>query len=191
MLRQSRYSPWVRHLHWLIFVLVAGALALIYLQDLAPKGSELRANLKWAHVQFGIAALLVMLPRLLVRLRHHGDEPPITPSPPRWQVRMSRLIHVTLYALLFAVPLLGVSMMLAKGTPWDFAGVALPVLPAPDRSLAHAIAEVHETLGNVLMYLAGFHAAAALFHHVFQRDDTLRRMLPARRTALRAAHAGD
>ncbi|HEY8327046.1 MAG TPA: cytochrome b/b6 domain-containing protein, partial [Rhodanobacter sp.] len=43
------------------------------------------------------------------------------------------------------------------------------------------IKPIHE-LGATLGYLlVGLHAAAALFHHYIQRDDTLRRMLPGRR----------
>ena len=33
----------------------------------------------------------------------------------------------------------------------------------------------------LLLVLVLVHAGAALFHHLFQRDDTLRRMLPVRR----------
>jgi len=40
------------------------------------------------------------------------------------------------------------------------------------------MADIHTILGNVIMWLAGFHAAAALFHHYVLRDDTLRSMLP-------------
>lgn len=38
--------------------------------------------------------------------------------------------------------------------------------------------EIHETIGTIGYYLIGLHAAAALFHHYVQRDDTLLRMLP-------------
>jgi cytochrome b561 len=41
--------------------------------------------------------------------------------------------------------------------------------------------EIHETIGTIGYYLVGLHAAAALFHHYFMRDDTLRRILPWRR----------
>lgn len=177
---RPRYAAWTRHLHWLIFVLVACALALIYLHGWSPKGSALRANAKWAHMQFGIAILLIMLPRLLIRARG-GAAPLITPPPPRWQAVIAKIVHVTLYALLFVTPLLGITAMVIKGHAWDFLGIPLPHLAAPQRGLSHQIQEIHETFGNVLMYLAAAHALIALFHHFVQRDDTLRRMLPASR----------
>jgi cytochrome b561 len=39
--------------------------------------------------------------------------------------------------------------------------------------------EVHEVLGNALLILASLHALAALKHHFLDRDDVLKRMLPA------------
>ncbi|WP_342587451.1 cytochrome b/b6 domain-containing protein [Manganibacter manganicus] len=38
--------------------------------------------------------------------------------------------------------------------------------------------EIHTTLGNVILWLAGLHAAAALFHHYYLRDGILKSMLP-------------
>ena len=40
--------------------------------------------------------------------------------------------------------------------------------------------EIHEWLGVAGYWLIGLHAAAAVLHHYVLRDDTLRRMLPAR-----------
>lgn len=178
-MNDSRYTPWIRRLHWLVFILVACALALIYLHGWSPKGSVLRANIKWAHMQFGMAILLVMLPRLLVRSRGHA--PPITPRPPGWQAVLARTVHISLYALLFATPLLGIASRLWNPAEWNFLGITLPHVATPDKDFAHQIQEIHETFGNVLMYLAAAHAVAALTHHYIRRDDTLKRMLPGAR----------
>ena len=51
-------------------------------------------------------------------------------------------------------------------------------IAAKSKSL-HAISTtVHETLFWTLVVLALGHAAAAIYHHLFQRDETLARMLP-------------
>ena len=47
-------------------------------------------------------------------------------------------------------------------------------------ALAERIEDIHGTLGTIGYYLVGLHAAAALYHHYFMHDDTLRRMLPGR-----------
>ena len=170
-----RYAPWLRRLHWLIALLVACALVLIDIRGWFPRGSTWRGGVKWAHMQFGMAVLLLMVPRLLVHAR--TAVPPISPRPPRWQDMLSKLVHLAVYLLAFAVPLLGVAMMFVAGKPWNLLGLPLPVLGAADRDLAHRIEAIHETAGNVLMWLAIAHVAAALFHHYVQRDDTLLRML--------------
>lgn len=172
-----RYAAGLRHLHWLIALLIAVALVLIELKGWLPRGSAQRAAVKWGHMQFGLAVLLLMLPRLLVRLR--TKVPPTSPAPPRWQERVGKLMHLALYLLAFAVPLLGVAMMVAAGKPWTLLGLPLPTVATPDPALAKNLESVHETTGNILMWLAIAHAAAALLHHFVQRDDTLQRMLPA------------
>jgi cytochrome b561 len=179
----ARYTPWMRRLHWAIAWLIVFALVLIEIKGWFPRGSTARTAVKWGHMQFGIAVLLLMLPRLLVRLR--CSVPPITPEPPRWQAMLGKLVHLALYLLAFAVPLLGMAMMFVAGKPWNLLGLPLPVLATPDPDLAHAIEDIHETVGNVLMWLAIAHAAAAVFHHLVQRDDTLLRMLPGERNRFR------
>jgi cytochrome b561 len=84
-----------------------------------------------------------------------------------------------LYALLLAVPLIGIIVQLKRGNAlpvfgaWNFAS------PWPtDRSTARNLLEVHELLANALLILAGIHAVAALIDHYVFRDRTLVRMLP-------------
>jgi cytochrome b561 len=54
-----------------------------------------------------------------------------------------------------------------------------PWLP-PSRQLGLMLAGIHRWLGDVLIWLAGFHAAAALYHHFWRRDTVLLSMLPRR-----------
>ncbi|QNK02876.1 cytochrome b [Dyella telluris] len=174
----TRYASSQRFLHWLIAALVALALLSIELKGWLPKGSSERALVKWSHTQFGLSVLLLSLVRLA--LHRQGKVPPISPPPPRWQMVAARLMHGALYVLTLLVPLLGVAMMFYAGKEWSFAGLPLPTLSDPDTALAHRIEDIHETVGNVLMWLAIAHAAAALYHHVVQRDNTLVRMTWAR-----------
>jgi hypothetical protein len=44
------------------------------------------------------------------------------------------------------------------------------------KETAHNLKEIHEALGNLLLWLAIFHAAAAVWHHRFVKDDTLTRL---------------
>ena len=47
-------------------------------------------------------------------------------------------------------------------------------------SAVPAASDIHGWLGNVLIWLAGLHAAAALYHHFWRRDTVLLSMLPGR-----------
>jgi len=40
------------------------------------------------------------------------------------------------------------------------------------------IASIHTWLGDAILWIAGVHAAAALYHHFVLRDRVLRSMLP-------------
>lgn len=186
----NRYASWVRHLHWLVFALVAGALILIYMRAWVPKRSDLRVDLDWAHMQIGIVVLLVMLPRLVVRACNFAP-PPIHPPLPRWQDASAKLVHLTLYWLLIAVPILGITNRMWDPASWNFFGIPMPHVAHRNESLANQIERIHQTLGNVLMYLAAAHALLALSHHFIHRDDTLRRMLPASKTGRLAGDSCD
>jgi cytochrome b561 len=63
---------------------------------------------------------------------------------------------------------------------------SVPPLLAKNAPLGHEIADIHGTLGDAILWLAGLHAVAALFHHFVLRDDVLLSMFPARwRSAVR------
>jgi len=61
-----------------------------------------------------------------------------------------------------------------------FGVLPLPDLLARDKALGQQLEELHSALNIGLLVLIGVHAAAALMHHVFHKDDILRRMLPGR-----------
>ena len=102
---------------------------------------------------------------------------------PRWQDIFAKTVHAALYLLLIAVPILGITNRMWDPAAWNFLGIPMPHVAVPDKPTARRIQEIHETLGNVLMYLAAFHAAVGLFHHYVQRDNVLTRMLPPARGA--------
>jgi cytochrome b561 len=57
-------------------------------------------------------------------------------------------------------------------------GTEVAPLLSESRRLGHQILNVHERMGTILISLAGLHALAAIFHHVFLRDRVLKQMLP-------------
>jgi cytochrome b561 len=171
----DRARPALRALHWLMALAIGCAWAFIYSKGLFAKGTPERGFLSTAHIFVGLSVLALFLPRLLVRLV--SPLPAIRPTPPRWQGHLASLMHLALYAAMLALPLLGILFIQAGGKAVSFLGWTLPTLIGTDKALSASIKAVHETLGLALLYLVIAHAGAALWHHLFQRDNTLRRML--------------
>ena len=89
-------------------------------------------------------------------------------------------MHFALYALMIGMPLLGWLTLSAGGKLIPFFGLQLPPLAGESKVVADWAKEIHEVGRTIGYFLIGLHAAAALYHHYFVRDDTLQRMMPSR-----------
>lgn len=173
-----RYTGTAKLLHWLIAVAILANLALgLVMVDMAFSPTKLR-YFNW-HKWAGVSILVLVTLRALWRLGHRP--PPLPASIPTWQRIAAELTHVGLYVLMFAIPLSGYFYSLAAGYPVVFLGlVKLPVLIGANPELKDVLKDVHEALNWTLLGLLAAHAGAALKHHLIDRDDVLRRMLPGR-----------
>ncbi|HET9700065.1 MAG TPA: cytochrome b/b6 domain-containing protein, partial [Burkholderiales bacterium] len=98
-----------------------------------------------------------------------------------WPQRLAAdFAHQLLYVLMFAVPLSGWLMSSALGfqTVW-FGLLPIPDLLPKDPLLGDALKGVHMNLNFLMAGVVALHGLAAVKHHVLDRDDVLRRMLPA------------
>ena len=175
----KRYPDSAILLHWLVLILVVAAYACILLRTNFERGSDIREGLKAWHFMLGLSVLAATFLRIGLRAMV-WKTPPITPPPPRMLHLPSIAAHLAIYAWLIAMPIAGWTILSAEGNPIPFWGLNLPPLTSPDKVLADQVKELHETSGTIGYFLLGLHAAAALFHHYFMKDDTLRRMLPSR-----------
>jgi cytochrome b561 len=162
--------------HWLILFLFLAVYASIELREVFPKGSEPREVLKTWHFMLGILIFLLLWPRLI--LLRQGHFPRINPEQPYWQKLLSRGMHLTLYGLMFLMPLTGWLLLSAEAKPIPFFGLQLPALISENKFVADLSKDAHELLGTLGYFLIALHTAAALLHHYFFRDNTLQRMLP-------------
>jgi cytochrome b561 len=141
--------------------------------DLAISPLKLRM-FNW-HKWMGMTVLALAALRGLWRLSHPA--PPLLPMA-AWQRMAARALHALLYAMLFALPLSGWAYSNATGYPIVYLGLwKLPDLVARDKALAAQLLQVHHALGWLLLAIVVIHVAAALKHHLVDRDDTLRRMV--------------
>ncbi|MDO5648520.1 cytochrome b [Paracoccus sp. (in: a-proteobacteria)] len=150
MAHPDRYSILRVILHWITGESM-GDLAEIG-AEAAEQGATVATGTP-PHAIIGLAVLALVALRLIVR----GLSGVPAPLPaPAWQQAASTWAHRAPYALMILVP---VSGMMAF-----FGGVE----PAGD---------AHGVLFNLLLVIAGVHAAAALVHHFVQRNRSLMRML--------------
>ncbi len=174
----GRYGNLSIALHWVMFLLLVGVYACIELRELYPKGSDPRNALKAWHFTLGLTVFALIWVRLTLRL--FQVTPAIAPPVPGWQHILSKIVHFALYAMMVCMPVAGWLILSGEGKPIPFYGINLPALMAENKALAETIEEIHTTAGKVGYFLIGLHTVAALYHHYFMRDNTLRRMLPGR-----------
>ena len=170
----ERYGRLSIILHWITLVLLIGVYACIELREMYPRGSDLREALKMWHFMLGLTVFFLVWVRITARW--FGSTPPIVPAAPKWQRAIAIIVELALYGLMILLPILGWLTLSAEGMPIPFFGAQLPALVGESKQLAERTEELHVTLATIGYFLIGLHAAAALFHHYVQRDNTLRRM---------------
>ncbi|MDE2607203.1 MAG: cytochrome b [Burkholderiales bacterium] len=179
-MNQTSYSTPTKILHWLTAILVL--VAFIY----GPGGPEERIYSaardfdRQLHETLGMSVLVLSVIRILWRAFDRRPQPEPAPA---WMLRAAAAAQGLLYALLFIVPLSAITGAWLEGHPLTLLRGAVVIPPpfGPSHDLGEQIAELHGWLGDVILWLAGAHAAAALFHHYFLKDGVLRSMLPGRR----------
>jgi cytochrome b561 len=173
---QARYGAAAQAFHWITAVLVL--IAFVY----GPGGSEARVYSaardfdRQLHETLGLTVLALVALRLAWRFFDHRPEPPAVS---RWMGVAAKLVQALLYALLFAVPLTAIAGAWLEGHPMTLlAGVRIGPLLAESHAAGARVASVHTWLGDAILWLAGLHATAALYHQLVLKDGVLASMLP-------------
>ncbi|HWG77845.1 MAG TPA: cytochrome b/b6 domain-containing protein [Steroidobacteraceae bacterium] len=164
-----RYPAAMMVLHWVTVVVILVAYFL--------SAGEHRVRLHPAlwHFAFGLSVLVLVAARLVARAA--GAAPPLQLQN-RSLLGAAKLGHLVLYLLLIAVPLSGWFAASRLGIHAWFFGLVLPPLTTVVATHAGLIGKLHQLGGNLILILAGLHAAIALWHQFVWRDGTLQRMLP-------------
>ena len=171
-----RYGRVAQVFHWATTILVLAAY--IY----GPGGSEQRVYSsardfdRQLHETLGTCVFALVVMRVLWRA---VDVHPDPPQVPRWMAVAATATHWALYLLLFSLPLTAITGAWLEGHPVTLlAGVEITPLLAPSHDAGATIATVHTWLGDAIVWIAGLHALAALYHHVVLGDGVLASMLP-------------
>lgn len=177
-----RYDTVSQAFHWVtaIAILVAFILGPEGFGRMLHNGIDpgTQSDIVW-HESLGMLIFVVTLLRLLWTA--------VRPAPPRtslagWMHVFSKFAHLALWAMLIALPISALLTLGSEGAPLTLlGGVRVDQLPLIAGSGIAEIAdwgEVHSWMGDVIIGLAGLHAAAAIHHHVTLKDSVLASMVP-------------
>lgn len=180
----DRWGAVSQSLHWLVVLLIA-TIAVIGLTMTDMSNGPSKIKIYALHKSLGLTLLTLVVLRLLWRI--YAGAPKPVEGTPHWQERIASLTHWALYVLMFALPISGWVFNSSSGYPLQYFGLFnLPKIAPRGEDLAQLSHQVHEYGFWLLLALVVAHAGAAFYHHLFQHDDTLKRMLPGGRRTFRA-----
>lgn len=171
------YGRVAQAIHWATAVMVLAAF--LY----GPGGSEARVYAasrdfdRHLHETLGSSVFALTILRIVWRLFDRRPEPePVS----RWMGLAASAVQAALYLLLVAVPLTAVLGAWLEGHPLAYLG-GLTIAPpfAAYHGVGATIATIHTWLGDAILWVAGLHAVAALYHRFVLKDGVLAAMLPA------------
>ncbi|MEO6170291.1 MAG: cytochrome b [Lysobacter sp.] len=168
----SHFNLTARVLHWTMALLI---LTMLFVGVGMVSSVSERPWLVDLHRPVGIAILLLVIVRLANRLRH--PPPPLPSDLPRWQATAAHASHWLLYGLMFAMPLIGWSMLSAGGYPVVmFGGFQLPAIAPHDPTVYAILRGAHTWFAALLFATVMMHLGAALFHAWVRRDGVFEAM---------------
>ena len=168
-----RFTLLQRVLHWLMAVCILSMffIGVGMVSTVMPKYLPLVS----IHKSLGIAILVLVLIRIVVRLRYGAPAlPPDLPEPMKLAASLS---HYALYGLMLAMPLIGWGMLSAGAYPVVvFGGLHLPAILRQSDWLHTWLWNAHFYLAFAFFALVLMHLAAALFHALIRGDGVFQTM---------------
>ena len=191
----SRYTKTAIVLHWLIAIFIALMFVLGWFMAELPKEApkQMAYDLfdlgvyTWQaaeeisprtfyfnlHKSLGLTVLALIVLRILWRITH--TPPAALSSYKAIEKKVATATHHSLYLLMLAVPVTGLTMAINSkyGVKWFGIDVIAGLDNKPVRDFFEC---THEFVGIVLLVLIGIHLLGALKHKFIDKDDTMSRM---------------
>jgi cytochrome b561 len=176
----ARYDRGAITFHWTMAVLIAAVGTIGLLHDSFPK----RSHDYWinVHALLGLTVWVLALARFGWRRRH--PPPPLPEGSGQLSRRLSRPVHLLLYALIFVTPVVGFVTFVWHGRAFDFGLFSVGPGVAKNPAIFEPTEDLHGYLAYALFTLVGVHVLAALWHQFYRRDGLLLRMWPGGRERL-------
>lgn len=168
-----RFALPARVLHWTMAVMIF-AMLLIGIGMVSTTTGRYPELLSW-HRPIGIAILILVIVRIIVRLTHRT--PPLPDDLPQEQAVLAKASHVLLYGLMLAMPLIGWAMQSTGGYPVElWHGFVLPPILSRDLATYALLRNMHTLLAFAFFAVILGHIGAALYHGLIRRDGVLESM---------------
>jgi cytochrome b561 len=168
----TQFALLSRILHWLMAAMLL-AMLFIGVMMVASLGNYHR--LVAIHRPLGIMILILAAIRLVNRM--FTTLPPFPPTMSQRERFLASVSERLLYALMFALPLVGWGMLSAGHYPIVMFGpVHLPPILPANPTLYAVLRKAHTILAYLLFVIFLFHLGAVLFHTLIVRDRLLNRM---------------
>lgn len=178
---QEKFGPVAIFLHWAIAACIVLSVAFGLISGFADSAEVTQSTLA-IHQSVGVTIFVLALVRVVWRLTH--PVPPLPASTPRSQRIAAALTHLTLYLILFALPVTGYVGLAARGRPITIFGLFdLPNVVGRSIKTSAAFQNVHNNLQYFLYGLLVLHVGAALYHQFVMKDGLLARMWPRKAAA--------
>ncbi len=175
---RARHSLGAMVFHWAIAALIALNFAVVWIAEDIPKAE--RGPVMDNHFAIGLTVLMLAVLRILWRMA--APPPPMVETLKAWEVAVAKVTHGLLMLLTLALPLAGWIMVSAfsGGKPISYFGLFdFPGLPlAQSKDTGGLFHEMHEVFATLTLALVALHVLAAFKHMIFDRDGTMRRIVP-------------
>lgn len=159
----TTYGTVAKFFHWLMAALIVGMFTVAYTMINIPS-SHFRDRLYSLHKATGLLLFSLVILRLL--WRSINIEPKLPPSRQR---QLAKLNVITLYLLMFAMPLTGFLMSTLGDHRISFYGIFSLAPLANNPLVSQFFAKAHEILAYLLIAAFTLHLIGALHHPLLQR----------------------
>lgn len=162
-------------LHWLMALLIIALFTVgLWMVDLSYYDPWYK-QAPFFHKSVGVIVAMLYISRVTWRMIN--PPPPPIASIPRTELLLAKAMHLTLYIMMLGVFTSGYMISTADGRPIEvFNLFSIPAFVTPIENQEDIAGTFHYYLACSLIGLASLHAIAALKHHFYDKDKTLRRM---------------
>ncbi|RKS87589.1 cytochrome b561 [Orbus hercynius] len=169
------YSSKQKWIHWISAILVLIVITLPLAKDSLSHLFGGKNELFTWHKSLGIIVFCITIWRIYVVIK--DGVPEVLPKHERFQRILSKAVQGIIYLLLLILPLSGYLM---SGRSIHFLGLISIRNLSLSNDVHRFFHSVHIIGAYLLIALLLLHIAAAIYHHVWVKDNVLKAMLPNR-----------